>query len=1008
MRLSAFRLSAFIFAAVLLGAPLAHAQGDLGTSGLPATVAPVEVLPDAAPALRQSLNGDWQFKYLPQTDVGTDAEFFQPVFDVRTWKSIPVPSHWELQGFAEPKYAAPVEGTGLYRRMFQVPAAWQGRRVFLRFDGVLYGFQAWVNGRKIGAWASGYNPATFDITDALAPTGDNVLAVQVSTRTKGWEFDTNDCWGLSGIYRDVTLFSTPTAFLADVTAVSTLRPPGEARLRVAVRIGGVRTTPLAVRATLRGCSAAGVEEFVVPVGTDGSGEAELAIPHPALWTAETPALYALELALVADVQTLQRHTERIGLRQVTIDGAVLKLNGTPVKLRGVDHHDLWPEVGRAAREEDLRRDLELIKAANCNFIRTSHYPPHPRLLELCDELGLYVMDEVPFGFGDEHLTDPSYGDILLTRARATVMRDKNRPSVIVWSVGNENPITDIGLAAGKRVKELDPTRPICFPQVGSYFQRSYPQLPAWVDIYAPHYPVAETLRTYAATLTRPTIVTEYAHALGLATDRIQDEWDIMAASPTLAGGAVWMFQDQGILRTAEHRIDRDQATNYVWLDSRHDYDTNNLDGCDGLVYSDRTPQVDYWQVRKTYSPVWIPETSAAVKSGANDVALHVENRYDFRDLAGLKLAWSVLENGAVRATGARPLAARPKQSVAVTVPVSISAKAQGSVWTLALRCLDERGVSLYERTVRLNLAGAPDLLRQFRAGRPAGKVELKENQDTVRVSVPQFSLAITRATGAVTVTDASGQATSLDLAIHLGRRFTMAETLRSRRVPLWPRETAANQKCELVDATKVAEGIRLRFRVSAARPDAPEQSIAGEHTLLVRTDGTIDVSYDYRPLKAVGTLLEAGIAFRTTASEFRWIGQGPYAGYPGKDRLNEFGLHHLNREDLYFSGNRRGMECAVASTPDGRGFALLGTAADVAVEATDSGFFVSHNALLSGRGNKGVGPESPVNADKIERITGHFTLVPLGPEWPEPLLRWFGAPDLAVPVLKPFYRSYDQ
>jgi beta-galactosidase len=236
----------------------------------------------------------------------------------------------------------------------------------------------------------------------------------------------------------------------------------------------------------------------------------------------------------------------------------------------------------------------------------------------------------------------------------------------------------------------------------------------------------------------------------------------------------------------------------------------------------------------------------------------------------------------------------------------------------------------------------------------------------------------------------------------------MAETLRSKGGAVWAAETSANQHGTLVEATKVAEGIRLRFQDSYTRAEAPEQSIAGEHTLLVRADGTIDVSYDYHPLKATGALLEAGLAFRTTASEFRWIGQGPYAGYPGKDRLNEFGLFHLNSEDLYFSGNRRGVECAVASSPDGRGFALVCAAADVAVETTDGGFALSHNALLSGRGNKGVGPESPLNADKVERIAGGFTLVLLGTDWPEPLLRWFGQPGQSVPVFKPFYRSYDQ
>jgi beta-galactosidase len=971
-------------------------------------VGPVDVVPEAAPALRQTLNGDWQFKYVPKTDVGADATFFQPIFDVGAWKPIPVPSHWELQGFAEPKYGKDLaEGTGLYRRTFRVPEAWQGRRVFLRFDGVLYGFQAWINGREIGSWGSSYNPVTFDVTDALATAGDNVLAVQVSTRTKGWEFDTNDCWSISGIYRDVTLFSTPATYLADITVVSTVRSPTDTHLRVAVRLGGERSGSSTIRVMLHGPTQR-AEEFSVPIGPDGAGETEIAVPQPALWTAETPSLYDLELALFAGGQTIQRHAERIGLRQVTIDGAVLKLNGTPIKLHGVDHHDIWPDVGRAAREEDLRRDLELVKAGNCNFIRTSHYPPHPRLIELCDELGIYVMCEVPFGFGDEHLTDPSYQDILYTRARATVMRDKNRPSIIVWSVGNENPITDIDLATGQRVKELDPTRPICFPQVGSYFQKNFQKLPEWVDIYAPHYPVIATLRNYAATLTRPMIATEYAHALGLGADRIQDEWDIMAASPVLAGGAVWMFQDQGLLRTAEHRMDRVQASNYVWLDSRHYYDTNQLDGVDGIVYSNRIPQVDYWQVRKVYSPVWVTETRAGVKTGAQPVTLHVENRFDFRSLTGMKLVWTLQENGASRATGALPLAAKARQSEAVTVPVTLPAGAEGGVWTLAVRCVDENGASPNERTVRLEVAGAKDWLAQLRGGLEEGGLKFAEAADQVSVALPRFTLSVDRASGAMVLTQPDGRTVPLNLGIHVGRRFTLAETLRSKGGAVWAAETSAGQHSTLVEAAKTPEGVRLRFQDSYTRAEAPEQSIAGEHTLLVRADGTIDVSYDYRPVKVAGALLEAGIAFRTAASEFRWIGQGPYAGYPGKDRLNEFGLYHLNREDLYFSGNRRGVECAVASAPDGRGFALLCAAGDVAVEAIDGGFVFSHNALLSGRGNKGVGPESPLNADKIERIAGGFTLVPLGPEWPEPLLRWFGQPGQPMPVFKPFYRSYDQ
>jgi len=244
--------------------------------------------------------------------------------------------------------------------------------------------------------------------------------------------------------------------------------------------------------------------------------------------------------------------ETIGLRQITIEDGILKLNGRPIKLHGVDHHDIWPLEGRTATEELLRREVELIRRANINFIRTSHYPPDQRFIRMCDEAGIYVMCEVPFGFGDEHLFDPTYQSNLLTRARATVLRDKNRPSIIVWSVGNENPITPIQLETGHEVKRLDPTRPICFPTSGTYFSSNYQRFPDFVDIYAPHYPPVARLKEYAQTLTRPVIATEYAHALGLAADRIQDEWEIMYANPRLAGGAVWMFQDQGILESYEY------------------------------------------------------------------------------------------------------------------------------------------------------------------------------------------------------------------------------------------------------------------------------------------------------------------------------------------------------------------------------------------------------------------------------------------------------------------------
>lgn len=986
-----------------LVALFAFAASNLSLSAQPQEVYPVRSGPAA-----QSLNGNWQFKYLAGSALGADAAFSDPDFSAAAgWKPIAVPGHWELQGFAEPKYGRTLaEGTGLYRRTFRAADTWRGQRVFLRFDGVLYGFDVSVNGTKVGSWASGYNPCTFDITDTLKFGVDNVLAVQVTTRSKGWEFDTNDCWSLSGIYRDVTLFAVPAAHFNDYTARTTLAADGSAALTVEV----VASQTATVSGRLLAPGGELVREFQLPLGPDAHGSATVNVAQPQLWTAETPSLYRLELALQSGGQTVQRISEKIGLRQITTDGGLLKLNGRPIKLHGVDHHDIWPEVGRAATEELMRRDLVLMKAANINFVRTSHYPSHPRFIELCDELGVYVMCEVPFGFGDEHLTDASYQDVLLTRARATVRRDKNRASIIVWSVGNENPITPSQLETGHEVKRLDPSRPICFPTVGSYFGRNYEKFPEFVDIYAPHYPVAGTLRDFAQKLTRPVIATEYAHALGLASDRIQDLWEIMQASPRIAGGAVWMFQDQGILRLANARPSTERTDLYVWPDAQHYYDTDTNQGMDGIVYSDRTPQTDYWQVRKVYSPVQIAERSLTAAAGAQTFALHVENRFDFRSLAGFKLAWSLQKNGVAVQSGAMPLTTPSHATDAISLNVTIPDDLSHNLYALDIRCLDDNGQSMHERVLRIDSAQkvAPSA-ELFAALKPAA-LDLAESPAEFRVTHSRFTITLNRQTGALLIRDPAGATLAEGVYPHVGRRFTEAEALRAKTAPIWAGSFLRNPSDLVTEATRSDAGVRLRVRGKYSRNDAPGQFIEGEQTLLVTPAGTIELAYDYAPVAATGTMLEAGVSLvlPAAASEFRWAGQGPFAGYPGKDRLNEFGLHHLNRDDLNFSGNRREVDLALVTSANGEGLLLAASAADVAVETTADGVILSQNALLSGRGNKGSGPETSINANRVKNIAGKFTLLPLGRDWPAPLTRWFGQPGQKVPVLHPFFRSYDQ
>lgn len=1017
-----------------------------------AAAAAVDIVPAKDPAWSQSLNGNWSFKYLPSLDAGADAQFTAPGFDVSRWQTIAVPANWELHGHAEPSYGDDLkDGLGLYRRTFTVPKSWAGRRTFVRFDGVAFGYQVWVNGKLAGtSSASAFNRHTFEITDLLQ--AQNTVTVRVTTKPLGYEFDLNDDWSLSGIYRDVTLLSLPALHVQDLTT-STVLQGKDALLAVKVQLSAPGAAVHAELFDTQGKRVA--RQVFTKLG------ATLRVKQAQLWSAETPTLYRLVLTVTQHGKALQTVEQRVGLREVQVAGKLLLVNGKPVKLRGVNHHDLDPVTGRAVTEAQMRQDLALMKQGNVNYVRTSHYPPHPRLLELCDELGFYVMDEVAIGHGEQHLDNRAYRANILARARATVMRDKNHASVLIWSIGNENPINDFEMDAGRLVKQLDPTRPITLPKIGSYFAKNYERIPPFVDLYSPHYPSNATLAGYADKLTRPTIVTEYAHGLGLASDRIQDQWAILQANPVFAGGSLWHFHDQGLLRRSGTPVDPGVPTRYAWRDAHQYYDTHGLDGADGLVYADRTPQVDFWQMRKVYAPVRFVECAARVAPGRQRIAVTLENRHDFRSLRGMTLHWALQQNGVTRQRGKQPLATPARSTDTATIAVDIPALATSvtDVLVLQLRAVDEHGLQINERSLRLLRAEpaqfdwtAASAAAVPGAGAGAGALAdagagagvharapvLADDASAASVTTAQWVLTVQRATGALAIRDRAGRVLVDGIDPHGGRRFTMAEALGAKRSGAWPVSVLEQADQPVIKAEQLGDRVRLSVQATyrlpkievtdtapnkaAALPDdllpgggayataSKEQGLSGGYTLEIDGNGAITVSYAYRPLAPGAIVSEAGLSLVAPAGmgELRWIGQGPYAGYPGKDQLNEFGIYHLNRDDIRFQGNRRQTELAVLSDAGGAGFALALPAADVAVERHGARTLLSHNALIGGLGNKGTAPETVVALDQVGAISGRFVLLPLAGAWPQALQGWIGAPGAAGEVLKPFLHSYDQ
>lgn len=963
-----------------------------------------------------SLNGIWKFKYIASSNIGNDSLFFDPKTDVSHWAGIKTPGHWELQGFAEPFYGNELkEGTGLYRTAFAVPSAWNGRPIYIAFDGVQYGYTLWVNGKYAGSFASSFNRQTFDISRFVEAGKSATLAVRVTTRSKGWEFDTNDCWSLSGIIRDVNLFSLPKTHIKDLT-VQTNVGKTDATLSVSALIekvtGNAYPANINVSAKLIDPDGKLVKTFALTKGISGNDTSVFAqhikLQAPKLWTAETPDLYTLHIELKSSNAVLQQYDQKVGIREVTWNDGVLKLNGHPIKLRGVDHHDLSPVNGRAITEAEMKLDLKLIQEANINFIRTSHYPPQPRLIELCDSLGIYVMEEVPFGYGDEHLNDVAYLPILKHRARATVWRDKNHPSIIVWSVGNENPLTKMCLETGEYVKELDPTRPHCFPQRGSTFKDiSKKPIPESVDILTPHYTTPSDLREYSNKFDRPMIVTEYAHALGLDFDKVESLWEIMYANPKLAGGAVWCFFDQGLLRKSTQKTIPGTFTTSVWKDAVTVYDNHGNQGADGLVYANRIPQVDYWQVRKVYTPVKPIDDTLRVLPGKQTVQLHIINRYDFTNLSKIAGKWTLYADTTALQTGGLTMACAPHDTLTASIALNIPQNLNASYFYLKVQFADKHNYTFYEKVYPVFIRNQVNVIAQKLAS-ASSKPVLANNT----ISFGSFRLGLNSQTGLIQLTDTQGSTLIAEGPYsRVGRKVTMSELATDKKS--LPDNYPTGNPHLLTNPVAKIESMandQIVVHYTYERQDHKGQFIDGTITYDISDSGRIDVHYNFIPKDAKGIALEAGLSFLIPASftEFHWAGKGLYPAFPGKDRLDEFGLYHLNSRDINYQGNREDVDVAVLSNSDGKGIAIIADKANIAVENTAQGIVISHNAYVSGRYNKGNEPEKRVNFENLKKIAGNFSIVPLNGNWPETLRKLFGSPTQVVTPFKPFYNSYDQ
>ena len=904
------------------------------------------------------LDGAWDFALLNSNGVQIAAG------------GIDVPSSWELRGYGKPRYDADISGeVGVYRRRFIVPRDWAADdRVYLRFDGVQFGAEVRLNGQVVGDFTTSFNAVVLEVTDAVRRPGENELVVKTHGHPKGAEFDTNDDWTLHGIHRLVTLFALPPRHIVDWRLTTKAKGADAA---VAVSVETSDSSPALVEL---------LDANGERVGGGEGQKVEFVVANARLWTAETPALYTLVLRIPG--QEIRR---RVGLREVAWSDGVLRLNGRPIELRGINHHDLSPVNGRAITAEEQRRDVELIVAANCNFIRTSHYPPSEALLDACDELGVYVMDEVPFGGGKKLVEDASYGPSLLERARLTLERDANRASVIAWSIGNEQKVTLITVAAEREVRRLDPTRPTCFPQQPNYFEKHVTEkgMAEQGDILNWHYPLviapADKLTgEWFPKFDRPFVSGEFAHANGLDFGYLEDYLRLVRGTPSYAGGAVWMFQDQGIVRKREDIPAERRATCVVARDGTW-YDSCGCLGTDGIVYADRTPQADYAELRQVYSPVQV-----AFSVGAESVDIVLSNHFDFVALdEKLVGTWRFVSDRSVIAQGEldlRDVPARGTGTVRVARPA-----ADGTVQWLDV-------------TFRTRKDGRQVFTKTYPLAFAADRFEPKD------VGIPAYSFALDEASGSVRLEDAQGRVLldgrpllRTDRRRMLGKDFSYAAFAQP-----W------SPKVLTPASARVRE--RTAHRIVCGYVYEPTNAVAARVDAEVAFDLLPDrVRVSYALVQNVDRkVFETGLAFafRQRNVRFEWVGLGPYETYPGTTALSNFGVWSLGTKDLRFVGNRHGTQILRLWLDGSRLAVVPRRESDFAFEQTADGVLLGSNAHVGRKGCRFALPYDIRTLRAGERLEGSFDLMPQTEANGAALDAVFGS---ACPtdVFRPFVRSYD-
>ena len=941
---------------------------------------------DASP-FHKSLNGKWKFNWA-QKPPDRPRDFYKLDYDVSGWDEISVPSSWQVQGYGipiytnvmyafntfnepytifhpdyiehknpSPPYIPPDDNeTGSYRTEFTIPAGWKGRQVFIHFDGVKSAFYLWVNGKKVGYSQGSRLPAEFNITEYLTE-GTNVLAAEVYRWSDGSYLEDQDTWRLSGIYRDVYLFSTPQVHISDffvrtdldeqyTDATLMIRPKLRNFKEQDIRGWTVQAqlydsdsrpvfpSPLTQRATwiMREWYATQRSDVVFPM-LQGK------VANPKKWSDEEPNLYTVVLTLVdAEGNVVEAESCKVGFREVEIKDERLLVNGKPVLLYGVNRHESHPDFGDYIPVEHMERDIKLMKQNNINAVRTCHYPDHPKWYDLCDEYGIYLIDEVNIethGVTGFLTNDPMWHAAYVDRAVRLVERDKNHPSVIFWSLGNESGSGPNHAAMAGWMHHYDQSRYIHYEGA-----QDNPADPPYVDVRSRMYLTLAELDEMLANKIdrRPIVLCEYCYARGNAIGSIKKYWDLFEQPNRLIGAFIWDWADKALR-------EYDEDGNMYWAYGG-DYGPPGTpsDGtmiCNGIVNADREPDPELHEVKKVHQRIRMEPVDLAKGK------VRIRNRYDFLTTAFVDISWELTVDDKVLQKGKLPrMSLGPQAAQEVTIPVKKPRLIPGAEYWLKISSTlaedapwAERGhvVAWDQFEMPFDVPDAPTI---DIAAMP--ELTLDESADAYTVEGEGFTLAVGKGSGAIE---------SFALA---GRELIAGPLIPN----FWRKPTDNDIENSWDHATETPTGgvpIRLAIwrqagrnrtvnRVAAERVSAQVVRIVAEATLpagksgyravyTVYGSGDVVVESSINPKGDLPELPRFGMqmALRGEFNTMTWYGRGPYETYWDRKFGAAIGVYSGPVEDQiydYFrpqeNGNKTDVRWAAWTNGDGVGLMAVG------------------------------------------------------------------------------------